>query len=456
MNDGSSLGMSVDWTKRRSGWKRRAGDARSDWDIDYGRIIHSASFRRLQGKTQILNLGDSDFYRTRLTHSLEVAQVAASITRQISHDNEGHPALAVLPDLALVQAIGSTHDLGHPPFGHGGEVALNYCMRGSGGFEGNGQTLRILSRLEKFSAEFGSDLTRRTLLGTLKYPVAFGVIKGTIEPSLLAEPTTLRIIDREASKPPKCYLDAEADVVDWILKDLRPSDRDAFTSFRAGKKGKPGKPKHKSLDCSIMDVADDLSFGVHDFEDAVALRLVSNLEFEQHVPPTACLPYLTYLKGRYPDEYANDVYSKFVDQLFGESRERKHAISRLVGYFVASCEIEEQDEFEEPLLRYRIRMRSEQRVFLEALKTLVYEVVIKSPAVQHLEFKGQRMVVAVFETLASEPKSFLPRDTYQTYLAGGRTDRIICDHVAGMTDSFLLKTYERLFSPRLGSVFDKL
>jgi hypothetical protein len=71
-------------------------------------------------------------------------------------------------------------------------------------------------------------------------------------------------------------------------------------------------------------------------------------------------------------------------------------------------------------------------------------------------FKGQQMVVAVFETFASEPKSFLPRDTYQTYLAGGQTERVICDHVAGMTDSFLLKTYERLFSPRLGSVFDKL
>ena len=322
--------MSVDWTARRSGWERRPGDARSDWDIDYGRIIHSASFRRLQGKTQILNLGDSDFYRTRLTHSLEVAQVAASLTRQIAHDNRDHPALSFLPDLALVQAIGSTHDLGHPPFGHGGEVALNYCMRDSGGFEGNGQTLRILSRLEKFSAGFGSDTTRRTLLGTLKYPVAFSAVNGTIEPALLAAPTTLRLIDREASKPPKCYLDTESEVVEWMLKDLRDADRTAFTSFTPGKGGKTGKPKHKSLDCSIMDVADDLSFGVHDFEDAVALRLVSKSEFEEHVGATDCSRYLTYLKERYRDEYANDVYSKFVEQIFGESRERKHAISRLV------------------------------------------------------------------------------------------------------------------------------
>src|SRR3954454_23685413 len=106
------------WLARRSPWGQQQEDARGEFDIDYGRVVHSASFRRLQGKTQILNLGDSDFYRTRLTHSLEVAQVAASITRQVAHDNVDHSALAFLPDLALVQAIGSTHDLGHPPFGH--------------------------------------------------------------------------------------------------------------------------------------------------------------------------------------------------------------------------------------------------------------------------------------------------------------------------------------------------
>jgi dGTPase len=141
--------------------------------VDYARVIHSASFRRLQGKTQILNLGDSDFYRTRLTHSLEVAQVAGSLTRQLKADNQNHSAIQHMPDLSMIQAIGFTHDLGHPPFGHGGEVALNYCIRTNGGFEGNGQTLRILSKLEKFSEVCGADLTRRALLGTRKYPVSF-------------------------------------------------------------------------------------------------------------------------------------------------------------------------------------------------------------------------------------------------------------------------------------------
>lgn len=163
----------MSWLDRREGWRPQAEDARDEAAVDYARVIHSASFRRLQGKTQILNLGDGDFYRTRLTHSIEVAQIAGGIARQLQKDFPDHPAQPSIPDLSLIQAVGATHDLGHPPFGHGGEVALNYCMRKAGGFEGNGQTLRILARLERFSTNAGANLTRRTLLGVLKYPAPF-------------------------------------------------------------------------------------------------------------------------------------------------------------------------------------------------------------------------------------------------------------------------------------------
>src|SRR5712671_2945909 len=138
----------MSWLERREHWNPQQDDARDASDIDYARIVHSASFRRLQGKTQILNLGDSDFYRTRLTHSLEVAQIAGGIIRHLEKHFSTHPVAKHLPDRSMIQAIGCTHDLGHPPFGHGGETALNYCMRDFGGFEGNGQTLRILSKLE--------------------------------------------------------------------------------------------------------------------------------------------------------------------------------------------------------------------------------------------------------------------------------------------------------------------
>lgn len=141
--------------------------------------------------------------------------------------------------------------------------------------------------------------------------------------------------------------------------------------------------------------------------------------------------------------------------LFGNASQRKHAISRLVGFMVLNCLLETREEFSEPLIRYRAGMRDNVRAFLDALKDFVYVAVIRSPAVQQLEFKGQQMVVSVFEAMMSEPDSFLPRSTYRLYEAGGGT-RVICDHIAGMTDTFLLRSYERLFSPRMGSVFDNV
>ena len=136
------------WEGRREEWTPKGQDGRWPYDIDFSRIVHSGSFRRLQGKTQILNLGDSDFYRTRLTHSLEVAQIGGAIPRQLCKNlRQSHPICAHLPSRTLMQVLGLAHDLGHPPFGHGGEIALNYCMRNVGGFEANGQTLRILARL---------------------------------------------------------------------------------------------------------------------------------------------------------------------------------------------------------------------------------------------------------------------------------------------------------------------
>ncbi len=446
----------MSWLARRENWKPGQDDARDAGDVDYARIIHSASFRRLQGKTQILNLGDSDFYRTRLTHSLEVAQIAGSLTKQLAKDFADHPAAAHLPDRSLIQAIGATHDLGHPPFGHGGEVALNYCMRDHGGFEGNGQTLRILSRLETFSEKAGANLTRRTLLGVLKYPVAYCVARNpAVVPSLCAGPTTIKLIDGKSSKPPKCYFDSEADVVDWIFEPLPAGDRDRFTAVDR-QDTKHHKPKHKSFDCSIMDVADDIAYGVHDLEDAIALGLVTRARFQEVVTPAACACFLDMLVAKYKDQVGNNPYGYLVDRLFGDAARRKHNINRLVGHFITAITIVEADGFTEPLLRYRAQLPAPQRTFLAALTDLVRDEVILNPSVQHLEFKGQTMVVAVFEALQSDPKRLLPREVYAAFAAADGDMRVICDVVAAMTDTHLLKTYERLFSPRMGSVFDQL
>ena len=447
----------MSWLARRERWEPQREDARDDADIDYARIIHSSSFRRLQGKTQILNLGDSDFYRTRLTHSLEVAQIAGGIARQFAKDDPHGPAFPHLPSLSMIQAAGATHDLGHPPFGHGGEVALNYCMRGGkGGFEGNGQTLRIVSRLEKFSDGAGANLTRRTLLSLLKYPVCYTRAQNPkLVPCLDLNPSTIQIIDREASKPPKCFLDSEQEVVDWILEPLSDAERGLFTGVKEVE-GKHNKPQHKSFDCSIMDIADDIAFGVHDLEDALTLELIDESDFRSIVPEERCASFLVALKEKYPDETGNNVYETFVDKLYRGGRLRKRYISRMVHHLITNCRIHEVEGFNDPLVRFRAYLADGPKEFLSALKEVVRERVILDPSVQQLEFKGQRMVVAVFEALSSEPKSFLPRETYDRWQAADDKPRVVCDHIAGMTDSFLLKTYDRLFSPRMGSVFDRI
>jgi len=445
----------MSWHARRENWNPQAEDAREDGDIDYARVIHSASFRRLQGKTQILNLGDSDFYRTRLTHSLEVAQIAGGLARQLAKSFPGHAAAALLPDRSLIHAIGCTHDFGHPPFGHGGEVALNYCMRDAGGFEGNGQTLRILARLETFSADAGANLCRRTLLGVLKYPAPWSAARNPdIAPKLLDGPSTIRVLDPRACKPPKCHFDSEQDVVDWILAPLSPAERAKFQTLEPVP-GKHARTLHKSLDCTIMDVADDIAYGVHDLEDAIALGLVTRDAFTAALDGR-CASFLDALKEKYPGESENDVFSHMVEGLFGGANSRKRFVSRLVHHFLTGAHYVEKKGFREPLLRWRVALSGPRRDFLDALQGFVVREVISSPEVQQLEFKGQAMVVAVFEALAADPARLLPREERDRLDAVHGDLRVICDYVAAMTDTHLLRTYERLFSPRMGSVFDRL
>lgn len=377
------------WTERREGWRPGKADARDAAATDYARIVHSASFRRLQGKTQILNLGDSDFYRNRLTHSIEVAQVAGGIARQLQKDFHDHDAAPWIPDLTMIQAIGATHDLGHPPFGHGGEVALHYGMRDNGGFEGNGQTLRILSKLENFSDSNGANLSRRSLLGVLKYPAPMSVVRSTednLRPKLIDTSSVVQLIDRQACRPPKCYLDTESDVVEWLLNPIPPTDRDLFTSWTTVE-GDHGETQHKTFDCSIMDLADDIAFGVHDFEDALAMGLMGPDDITGMIPEEACVSFLEYLQSR--EDFGNNVYEGFVRVLTGDQKTRKRNIGRMVTHLITSVQIRAADAFETPLMRYRAGLPDRQRGFLKALKKAVKVKVIRSASVQHLEFKGQ-------------------------------------------------------------------
>lgn len=440
------------WGVRRSGAVRHGDDARGDFEIDYARIVHSGSFRRLQGKTQILAIGDDDFHRTRLTHSLEVAQVAEGILQQLRAKWQVPPS-GLITAPGLLGAVALSHDLGHPPFGHGGELALNYCMRDAGGFEGNAQTLRILARLESFSRNFGADLTRRSLLGVLKYPARrSALLNGDMVPRLHLGTGMVATLDRDSCFPPKSYYDADEDVVDWVLVPFSVADRMEMARV-VRREGRHAKTVHKSFDCSVMDLADDIAYGVHDLEDAIALGLVTSDSFREQLPASSCGALLAAMSNR-PLEGGGTDHDGLVAALFGDELLRKKAIGRLVHFLLTMVKVETDACFEHDLLSHRAALDADARCLLDGLQRLIVREVIDSPRVQHLEFKGQRMVVSVFEALQSDPRRLLPPGVFAAYEDSFGGVRVLCDHVASMTDGTLLRTYERLFSPRVGSVFD--
>jgi dGTPase len=148
----------------------RPDDHRDPYERDKARVIHSAAFRRLQGKTQVMGVGEGDFHRTRLTHSIEAGQIGEGLIIALRHQHhEDTKILSWLPTNALMIAACYAHDLGHPPYGHAGERALQSRMFGRGGFESNAQTLRILTKLETFRHHQGINPTRRTMLAAFMH-----------------------------------------------------------------------------------------------------------------------------------------------------------------------------------------------------------------------------------------------------------------------------------------------
>ncbi|NND91135.1 MAG: deoxyguanosinetriphosphate triphosphohydrolase family protein [Granulosicoccus sp.] len=432
------------WLERRSEHQNHPGrgfnSTREDsqFQRDRARIIHSASFRSLQSKTQVLGLGESDFYRTRLTHSLEVAQIGSGICEWMRDQPGNAEHEAMIPSFSLIEAICLAHDIGHSPFGHGGEVAMNTMMRDHGGFEANGQTLRILARLGEYSPDSGLDLTRRTMLGTIKYPAVYSDVC-RYQP---VEPENPLNIDHWA--PPKCIYDAERDVLDWLVSPFSQADRDRFLSLDTTAAGH-ARTRFKSLDTSIMELADDIAYGVHDLEDALALGLVEREEWSTQV--------VSVLQSL-PRNPINQDLDEFNRLLFSASaKDRKHAISRCVGYLIRSISIVEQEGFDAPLLKLQARMQSLAYRILRLIKDFVMRHVIFRPELQMLQYKGQRVVVRLFEIFAANPERLLPRTVFVRYEQEG--NRAIADYLSSMTDVSAGKLYHKLLSPTSGSIFDR-
>lgn len=432
------------WLERRSspdsapagGFNNTRED--SQYQRDRARIIHSSSFRSLQSKTQVLGLGESDFYRTRLTHSLEVAQVGSGICEWLRDQPDLSDYSELIPSFSLIEAICLAHDIGHSPFGHGGEVAMNTMMKDHGGFEANGQTLRILARLGEYSPDCGLDLTRRTMLGTIKYPCFYSDV---VNYPASVEDNPLNI---DHWSPPKCVYDSERDVMDWMLAPFSETDKALFLTIETTGERHARTP-FKAFDTSIMELADDIAYGVHDLEDALALGLVDHESWQEQI--------MSVLRAL-PSNPISDRLDEFSRLLFSaNAKDRKHAVSRLVGYLIRSITVVDRGLFDAPLLKLQAHMEATAYTILRSIKDFVMKHVIFRPELQMLQYKGQRVVVRLFEIFAANPGRLLPLSVHERYEIEGH--RAIADYLSGMTDVSAGKLYHKLLSPTSGSIFDR-
>ena len=422
----------------------RQQDHRDPFQRDRARVLHSASFRRLQAKTQVMGSGQSDFYRTRLTHSLEAAQIGSGITAQLRGKYPELCAAHFPKSDSLIETICLAHDIGHPPFGHGGEVALNYMMRDHGGFEGNGQTLRIVARLETFSEHYGMNLTRRTLLGLMKYPQLMEKLSKAIKPECA---DNFRQLKADDWHPPKGLYSDDEDIIDWVLAPLSTADRNLFQSMSVKEKNKHNKTRFKSLDCSIMELADDIAYGIHDLEDAIVTKVVNRNDFDREV-----IDKLQQIDDAWLQEYSKTLAEK----LFSDHHHlQKDAIGGLVNYLITAIkltDLNEQDDinFAEPLLRYNATLSTPTAQALQIFKDFVYFYVIKLTRLQRLEYRGQQIVMELFEALSSDPMRLLPSNSAKRWQLAfdnkQNPQRVIADYIAGMTDDYATRLYQTLFN----------
>ncbi len=403
----------------------RDPDYRSVFQRGRDRLIHNAAFRRLQAKTQVFLSGEYDFYRTRLTHSIEVSQIAGSIARYLNHTS---PLLKpdFRLDTALVEASALAHDIGHPPFGHAGEATLHRLMKPWGGFEGNAQTLRLITEIIFTSGRSrrGMNPTRAFMDGVLKYKTLF----------------------REWDDPRKHFLyDDQQKYLDFVF------DGRAFPDdLPAGK----ARNAFRSVECQIMDWADDTAYSLNDLVDSANAGFLTIPAIQR------------WAAAQDLDADGARILDELVAAIGDGELERR--MNRKIGAFVEACTLVERDNFmADRTNRYRFGVELDPAVVDEQklYARLAREVVFQSPQVCQLEHKGGFMIERIFRALQKnylEPdaarQALLSRD-FEREMADAPDDtglraRIICDYLAGMTDGFASRIYKRLFDPDFGSIVD--
>lgn len=359
---------------------------RTCFQRDRDRIIHSSAFRRLKQKTQVFVAHEGDFYRTRLTHSLEVSQIARSVARTLGLDED------------LAEALSLSHDMGHPPFGHAGEDELDDCMNAYNGFDHNAQTLRVVTKLEKQYPTFdGLNLSWETLEGLVKH-----------NGPLLTDGMSVDVL-------PEAFRD---------YPHLEGLELHTFAGPEA----------------QVAALADDIAYNNHDIDDGIEAGLFTIEEIgdvplvgEVFAEVKKDFPYLE--RKRMVAEAVRRLIGVWIDDLLLETR------ARIKRHKPKSAE--DVRNLNEPIVAFSDELDVKQR----ELRAFLYDRMYKHYKVNRMRSQARRILKELFELFNSEPNTLPPpwrMDAEQS--TGDRRARLVCDYIAGMTDNFAIDEHRRLFN----------
>jgi dGTPase len=409
--------------------RRDPEDKRSPFERDRSRLIHSIAFRRLQGKTQIFEPQAMDYVRSRLTHSVEVAQIGRGLAKRFQ-----------VPG-SLVEAACLGHDVGHPPFGHTGEAVLNEIMKEHGGFEGNAQTFRVVTRIEAKHKDYdGLDLCRATLLALIKYP--FRRTEHTRNHKFL-------------------YHDDVLLHEEWLYKGI---DQRLLNEFD------PRPPR--TLPCQLMDWADDIAYSVHDLEDGIASGLLRPSSWRSDFFKESIYRSVTNAPNVWVEEDTptEDEVEGALTPLIDELAEWEPVIpldlirevSRdYIDRFVVAGEVERMGD-SDTLFDYKLGIPRATRVENQVLKAITIEYLLRNAKTAGTFYKGREILNRLFEALWWSCREAKDREKYLLFPRRLRTRlkreadnvsgqrREICDYLASLTEGQARQLYSRWFEPSSG------
>ena len=366
-------------------WPEGESATRTPFARDRDRIIHASAFRRLKEKTQVFVAHEGDHFRTRLTHSLEVAQIARSIAKAMGLDDD------------LAETIALAHDIGHPPFGHAGEDELQACMADLGGFDHNVQTFRVITTLEKRYPNFdGLNLTWETLEGVVKH-------NGPVT-SKLAKPSWRAIVDYDR--------DYDLGLSTWA-----------------------------SAEAQVAALADDIAYNNHDVDDGVQAGLLTMDELAE-VPLIG--PMIRKASDDFPGLEPRLLRLEAVRQMIGAmvrdvmDETRRRALAEGV------CSADEVRAMKRALVSFSPDMAED----LGQLSAFLYDRMYRHFRVNRTRSQARRVLREMFGLFLKEPDVMPPTWHAQAEAADSREAKaqIVCDYIAGMTDRFAIEEHRKLFN----------